>query len=459
MELDDLKRRIEFANETVGQRLLTELRELWESDFEPKSAVICTADDRTVSWSDVLAALRPAVSRIQIRMVNGEAKDALEYVEHPDGLSVIVIGGDKLSRGLTLEGLSVSYYLRATNMYDTLMQMGRWFGYRPGYLDLCRLYTTEELELWYRHITLADEELRREFDEMEGTGATPRQYAMRVRTSPDGLLITAINKMRDTVEMELSYARRIAELSAIHREPDAVMHNFGVTAAFLDSLGAYEQSTLTRNNLVWSGVPGAAVAAYLDRLRSHQHAGTADASRLAEYISTQLTRPDRKELTEWTVVLVDNTRPQPGRSSSVEIGRYTIRTTWRDPVDNVRKVYAIKQGRIINPPDEFLDLTVEECNAALQETIAGYRRNPGRRTKEPDKPNGEAIRIVRPPERGLLILYPLFPPPELGYRSDVKAIIGYAVSFPDSKTARSVKYRVGELLWRRVLGEEDDDES
>ncbi len=88
---------------------------------------------------------------------------------------MIAIGGDKLSRGLTLEGLSVSYFLRASRMYDTLMQMGRWFGYRPGYLDLCRLYTTAELRDWYRDITAANEELLLLFDEMAAIGGTPRE--------------------------------------------------------------------------------------------------------------------------------------------------------------------------------------------------------------------------------------------------------------------------------------------
>ena len=63
------------------------------------------------------------------------------------------------SISLTLEGLSVSYFLRASRMYDSLMQMGRWFGYRPGYLDLCRLFTTSQLVKWYRHIALAETEL------------------------------------------------------------------------------------------------------------------------------------------------------------------------------------------------------------------------------------------------------------------------------------------------------------
>ena len=104
--------------------------------------------------------------KIHVRKINGTVKDALQYLDSPDGLSVVAVGGDKLSRGLTLEGLSVSYFLRSSRMYDTLMQMGRWFGYRDGYLDLCRLYTSQELALWYRDITAADEELRQEFEIM-----------------------------------------------------------------------------------------------------------------------------------------------------------------------------------------------------------------------------------------------------------------------------------------------------
>ena len=117
-----------------------------------------------------------------------------------------MLSGDKLSRGLTLEGLSVSYYLRASRMYDTLMQMGRWFGYRPGYEDLCRLYTTPDLRTWYREITLASDELRSELEEMAAQGATPIDYGLRVRTSPAGLSVTAANKMRRAQKVRLSFS-------------------------------------------------------------------------------------------------------------------------------------------------------------------------------------------------------------------------------------------------------------
>lgn len=167
------------------EQALANLRVLWERDFLPTSRQVGKNYSDLVpgempNWEEMASHLTDIVSDIQVRMINGTAKDALDYSEHKGaGIKVIAIGGDKLSRGLTLEGLCVSYFLRASRMYDTLMQMGRWFGYRPGYLDLCRLYTTSDLSEWFGHITDAAEELREEFDIMAATGATPREYGLR----------------------------------------------------------------------------------------------------------------------------------------------------------------------------------------------------------------------------------------------------------------------------------------
>jgi hypothetical protein len=168
----------------IGQEeVLSQLECLWQRDFLPTTEAVrkrypdlVPAD--SFGWQDIVQVLPDTMSDIQVRMINGTAKDALDYADHTGaGLKVIAIGGDKLARGLTLEGLCVSYFLRASRMYDTLMQMGRWFGYRPGYLDVCRLYTTADLADWFRHIADAGEELREEFDLMAASGATPREYA------------------------------------------------------------------------------------------------------------------------------------------------------------------------------------------------------------------------------------------------------------------------------------------
>ena len=206
------------------ETLLNDLRTLWESDFVPTTETIVSkltdSEERpsVLSWSEILAKLPDVLSDIEVRMVNGKAKDALDYAEKGQkGLKVIAIGGDKLARGLTLEGLCTSYFVRTTKMYDTLMQMGRWFGYRPGYIDVCRLYTTEELIEWFGHIADASEELREEFDAMAESGATPKDYGLRVQSHPV-LLVTSPLKMRTAKNLQLSFSGDLLETVSMHTD-------------------------------------------------------------------------------------------------------------------------------------------------------------------------------------------------------------------------------------------------
>ena len=209
-ELRDLQNRIRYGDGDSPNSIIDELLSMWLEDFVPSSQGVrdlypdLVLGCHEVSWKSVRSRLVESSQKIQVKVINGAAKDALDYWDHPEGLSAIAIGGDKLSRGLTLEGLSVSYYLRASRMYDTLLQMGRWFGYRPGYVDLCRLYTTDELRDFYCHITMATEELRQEFDLMATRGMTPSDFGLRVRSHPAGLVITATNKMRNGTPMSVS---------------------------------------------------------------------------------------------------------------------------------------------------------------------------------------------------------------------------------------------------------------
>ena len=138
-ELELLKSRIKFGD-GGALSVRTELMRVWHEDFVPTTEAMAEADSPCVTWEEIDRLLTEAVDPIVVKTINGTAADILDYFEHrTSGLNTIVIGGDKLSRGLTLEGLTVSYYLRASRAFDTLLQMGRWFGYRPGYEDLCRL--------------------------------------------------------------------------------------------------------------------------------------------------------------------------------------------------------------------------------------------------------------------------------------------------------------------------------
>lgn len=174
------------------------LHSVWQAEFAASSKC---------EWIDVQKLLHDAASSIRVVEVNSRSSGTLNYSEYEkSGLNVIAVGGFSLSRGLTLEGLMVSYFLRNSMMYDTLMQMGRWFGYRPGYEDLCRVWMPEDAEGWYAHIAESIEELREELRSMEAAGGTPEEFGLKVRSHPSALIVTARNKMGSSEEVVVNVA-------------------------------------------------------------------------------------------------------------------------------------------------------------------------------------------------------------------------------------------------------------
>ncbi|MCY1074821.1 Z1 domain-containing protein [Archangium lansingense] len=456
--LKELQDHLELGEGAGLTGKLDELRQLWEKDFIPTTKRINEVELPVQAWADVSVHLKAAVAGVKVKQINGTAGDVLDYEDHKaTGLSVIAVGGDKLARGLTLEGLSVSYFLRASRMYDTLMQMGRWFGYRPGYLDLCRLYMTEELDEWFQHVTKANEELRQEFDRMAAVGGTPADYGLRVRSHPT-LLVTSPVKMRNGVELQLSFAGDIVETTVFDRRKSVLEHNRATTVRFLEKLGPKTQGwTQSRpekpeewkQSYVWQQVPGAAVAAFLAELQVPEGPTKARGELLAEFIQKQLLR---NELLHWTVVLIGRS----GGQADVLAG-LPINLTQREVKSlDIRDRYVIP--RLVNPKDETVDLDAGAYMRAIELTKAAFHRDPGRtrRKTEPEVPSGTFIRDVRPKERGVLILYPLDPHPDYtnGVLEAPVTPIGWAVSFPGSKTAAKVSYRVNGIFWAQEYGGE-----
>jgi hypothetical protein len=147
-------------------------------------------------WSDVQKGLHGSCAGIVVQTFNIRGGQNVNYSDYKDGLRVIAVGGMSLSRGLTLEGLVVSYFYRNSKMYDTLMQMGRWFGYRTGYAHICRIFMSADSINWYKHISASTDELRDEIKRYEDTGLTPMDFGLRVRSDLTALIVTAKNKMR-----------------------------------------------------------------------------------------------------------------------------------------------------------------------------------------------------------------------------------------------------------------------
>jgi hypothetical protein len=403
------------------------------------------------NWKDVFAHLNDAASRITVREIHGSSKDALDYYDHKDGLSLIAIGGNKLSRGLTLEGLSVSYYLRASRMYDTLMQMGRWFGYRPGYVDLCRLFTSRELNEWFCHIAVASEELKEEFDHMYYVaGTTPEKYALKVRTLPGVLQISAANKIRTATPILVSWSGLLVESYALRKDMQSIAQNFNALSTFVSNLPSnYE---IKGGNYLWHDITPGVIVSFFNNITGLDTVRRSDPRNLVKFIETQL---PSGELSSWRVALM--TKRDSANSVELNIAGKPlnigslIRTQDKNMSDET--VYYLTKSHIISPDHEFIDLTEEEYTKAMDLTKE-------KRTKsgEPQYPNGKIVReYLRQPQHPLLLLYLLDPlESKTGLPKGTPPFIGYAISFPQSKFDNRVSYVVHEQLLSQFDFQDDD---
>lgn len=454
-EIVNVQRILEYQTGHQATALLTRLHDIWHSDFLPTSDIVfAEIDDSTLThldWENVEAELLNSALKIQVRGINGDAGGALDYADNPNGLHVIAVGGDKLSRGLTLEGLSVSYYTRPARNYDTLLQMGRWFGYRPGYLDLCRLYTTEELVGWYQHISVATEELKREFRLMELSNLTPEEYGLKVRTHPAGLSITAANKIRHGRNMQVTFSGQLSQTTVFHKNGALQERNFEHTEKWLTSLGA--EKKIKNRNFIWTGVSAQQVVSFLRGFEAHPLCRKADTDLLVKYIEKL---NGYGELTNWTVML-----PSSGRAahSSTIAGREVglIHRTDSTPEGDT---YMLKNANILSPTDQYGDLDDSQLSKALGLTITAWEADESRAKKRPQNPSGPFIREARPPESSLLLIYPLDP---TNIRNDGKQVtntpfMGFAISFPRGSHDYLVEYKVNTRYWQDRYGSDEDDD-
>lgn len=481
-ELDAVRNAIELSSPSV----LAELEVLWRTQYEPiTEAVLQRKEDdyidpsiKALRWEQVRPELMAAVAPMQVRAVHGDKRllglshhniAPLDYFEAeqrkpPHHLSIIAVGGNKLSRGLTLEGLSVSYYLRASKMYDTLMQMGRWFGYRPGYVDLCRLYTSSELVNWYEHITVASEEMRREFDTMFFQRRTPRDYGLKVRTHPGALQITAANKFRNSRKMHLSYAGHLVQTWQMPLRPASLQaRNIQLARELVAALGAPDpkRSTRHREHVVWTGRDNfdrvsAFIRVFNSQLRTRQgetRPDVYDRGMLADYIDT-MARQGR--IRDWTIVLINRAHGSAKTTFDVHNLTVSVNLTYRAlGKGSSEDVYQVTKAQIISPEHEALDLTDAEYEEALERTKADWKKLG--RDHAPIRPSGANIRYVRRDRAALLLLYPLT---HADKRKDGEPdAIGLAFSFPHVEDDEGIEYAVNEQFQLELdYPEEFDDD-
>jgi hypothetical protein len=415
------------SNQALFDSCIKDLFDVWKKEFI----------NTEFKWSDIQKTLRMASARIQVIEVNSSssAEKEIDYSarNYPKGRHIIAVGGLSLSRGLTLEGLSTTYFLRNSIMYDTLMQMGRWFGYRQGYEDLCRIYMTQEARGWYAHIASATQELKNEFLKMEKLNKTPKDFGLCVRNHPESLIVTARNKMRSarTVVREIDLTGRLIETSRLFTDENKVKNNLELLNNFIKIienegvLGDLGSSTHT----LWTQVRSERVIDFIAAFENHPESTVTDSKAVKTYIEML---SDEEKYTIWNVLVVSVDK---NRKKKVKINILQ---------DALKKV---------NPG---LRATTTKCAAGL---LLSQRKLAAGGLETIDLKNRE-VRTTP-----LLMLHildcriegsdtPVFP----------NGVAAYGISFPGEKNGRRIKklatYQVNTTYWKNMYGSsfEDDDD-
>lgn len=442
------------ANDSL---VLEEFRKIFEEDnssyksYRTVSQTILNSNLKNVDnrikvhkWEEIRPLLLKAVQKIEVKSINGSSGDTLTYYENEKtGISVIAVGGDKLSRGLTLEGLSVSYFLRASKMYDTLMQMGRWFGYRPGYVDLCRLFTSPELNEWFRHITMANEELRAELDYLAEAHSTPDKFALKVRSHPGILQITSLSKMRYTKDIRVSWATRLVETYQLQMDPQVRSDNLRHTEDLLDNFVAPSNPSGHETCFLWRNITPDLICNYLRKFKVGKQLVKVNFDLICEYIET-LNKSG--ELTSWSVALMSRTTRENESHYSFN-GKYDANCYYRSHATDTqaskyKDSYYIRKNHIVgDQTDEFIDLDTGLLAEALE--ITKERKKEHGIIWDKPYPAPDIVREeFRPATQPLLMIYPLNPRgADESFPDTCKPFIGLVISFPDtSRKDMAVSY-------------------
>lgn len=241
------------------------LEKRWKNEFQRK-------DSSVESWADIEDELLKDedeegwMHSIEVRMINSISDKKLDYSKHPEGLNVIAVGGNKLSRGLTLEGLCVSFYLRETKLYDSLMQMGRWFGYRRGYEELVRVHTSARLLSWFEWLVKVEQAVRSDIARYAILGKSPKDLAVRIPLHKE-MRPTARSKMKSAITTISDYSNQTVQ--SIHlpmNNEEHIEDNFSKSANLFAQLGIHSVDVNNRT-MCWENIDPDIVANFIASLQ------------------------------------------------------------------------------------------------------------------------------------------------------------------------------------------------
>ena len=437
----------EFINkvEANDSEFISSLKHLFQSDFAPTTNNVLDSldykDNRIIihEWEDVKKEIRPAIKKFDIRAVHGTTSlskldyhniSNIDYDRYENGLSVIAIGGGKLSRGITLEGLSVSYYLRTTKMYDSLMQMGRWFGYRPGYVDLCRLYTNERIFNWFNHITMATEEMRNDFDIMSSQNLKPTDFKLKVRNHHGLLAVTSVSKLNWSTNIQISFSGTNLQTYLLNKDFDSIKNNFTLLQNLIKRLDN-PIKTLKRDKLRYLSYNNVDIEYLTHFIRDFKiNIPAINSQVITEYINAQKSISSIKE---WNICLVSNTDKkvwiyddpeQKMNKNKVDAMNYEVEI-------NGKSTQMTCSVRNQTEQNQLYKITKNQIDDLIDRQVDLEKK--GHKTNKDIK----ARRAIE--KKGLLLIYALDERGTKNLKNDIP-IIGYSIHFPKIENEQKTSY-------------------
>ncbi|MGD7048821.1 endonuclease [Rossellomorea marisflavi] len=365
----------------------------------------------------ILGKICTIIETIEIRDVHQSAKIPLKYRDDRQ-TNAIVIGGLSLSRGFTLEGLSVSYFLRTTIYYDTLMQMGRWFGYRVGYEDLCRVYITEDMNEKFGFIIEATNDLISRLKDMRDENLTPADFGLSVQLHPDSLLqVTARNKSQNTEDMylEMNLDGQIKETRWISSLPADLESNEFLLEKTISLLVDGEYKHQQDKSHIWRDVDKGIIEQFVKNYKLYSNDPLGLKSRMPiDFIKTYVKECDLK----WDVVLYNGSIDDEFQVNSVKVNR------------QLRKV-KVKKG--------YYEVANRQLSRANPEKIVMTEENKNLPSRE----------MRSKLEKPLLMLHSLKLNDEKDNKKDA---VGFGISFPTKKGSfnKSIKVRINSVYKKQL---------
>lgn len=382
------------------------------------------------TWPDVKVALNDVFDNLRVFVVNSKSDEALDYKKYErDGnsLTAIAIGGLSLSRGLTIEGLTVSYMYRNTRMYDTLMQMGRWFGYRPGFEDVCRVHLSPDSINWYGHIAEASEELRQQIKRMRRDRMSPKQFGLYVKAHPDRLLITAANKMRagEKITVNQNFSGKIVESSLLPVDRKINQENEALIAEYWKKKFGCVALEKTGKGWLARDAKLSEIEEFLTKFRSHPDF----ADRKAAALSYLRALSDNYHTGDVLLISVS--------ANGEDANKHMLGTQERNSARRDGDAWRVSKDRVASRGDEKLGLSTPQ-----REEAAALARDPDK----DKKPSDFHFRSVR--KKPLLMLHVLG---SVGKDTDAR-VPAFGLSFPDGHYQTEVTVVANQVWIERMQG-------